>query len=82
MMTVKASDADPAAGAGRAQRMTGRALPGRICGSGYRGCREQLIALGEQVVSDLEGSAWPVAGDATSRDAEGDVFELKERRTG
>jgi predicted enzyme related to lactoylglutathione lyase len=42
--------------------------------------REQLIALGVQVVSDLEGSAgsrW-----CYFRDAEGNVFELKERRTG
>jgi predicted enzyme related to lactoylglutathione lyase len=44
--------------------------------------REQLIALGEQVVSDLEGGASAGGRRCYFRDAEGNVFELKERRTG
>jgi hypothetical protein len=44
--------------------------------------REQLISLGVQVVSDLEGSASAGGRWCYFRDAEGNVFELKERRTG
>jgi predicted enzyme related to lactoylglutathione lyase len=43
--------------------------------------REQLIALGVQAVSDLEGSASASGRWCYFRDAEGNVFELKERRT-
>jgi catechol 2,3-dioxygenase-like lactoylglutathione lyase family enzyme len=42
--------------------------------------REQLIALGVQPVSDLEGSAAASGRWCYFRDAEGNVFELKERR--
>ena len=41
--------------------------------------REQLIALGVRVVSDLEGSASAGGRWCYFRDAEGNVFDLKER---
>jgi len=42
--------------------------------------REQLIALGVEPVSDLEGSSAAGGRWCYFRDAEGNVFELKERR--
>jgi len=42
--------------------------------------REQLIELGVQPVSDLEGSSADGGRWCYFRDAEGNVFELKERR--
>lgn len=60
MMTVKASDADPTAGAdGHSAWRAGRYQVGDAV-QDIEAAREQLIAFGEQVVSDLEGSA--VAG--------------------
>jgi catechol 2,3-dioxygenase-like lactoylglutathione lyase family enzyme len=42
--------------------------------------REQLIGLGVEVVSELEGDAGSGRRWCYFRDAEGNVFELKERR--
>jgi catechol 2,3-dioxygenase-like lactoylglutathione lyase family enzyme len=44
--------------------------------------RAQLIALGVQPVSDLEGSSADGGRWCYFRDVEGNVFELKERRQG
>jgi predicted enzyme related to lactoylglutathione lyase len=44
------------------------------------GARDQLIARGVDVLSELEGSAEDGGRWCYFRDAEGNVFELKERR--
>lgn len=46
-----------------------------------RTAREHLIARGVQPISDVEGTAEAGGWWCYFRDAEGNVFELKERRT-
>ena len=46
-----------------------------------RAAREHLITRGVQPISDVEGSAETGGWWCYFRDAEGNVFELKERRT-
>lgn len=47
-----------------------------------KAARELLIARGVQPISDVEGSAELGGWWCYFRDAEGNVFEVKERRTG